>query len=484
MAGDNQIKRFVDIEIRKDTPRTASVSFDVLLVITNNPLLSLLRRHKRFTTADSVGLFFGYDSEEYKAADSYFMQDPFLTDQPKEIHFGKFANLPTSAILECGEEPTADIALWQAITNGGFKITINDIENSVTGLDFRNVQNLSDVASVITSSLGTDTCQYLINRFMFFSNTQGAGVAISALSAPDTGTDDISQMLDGVTLTGLLISNGVDFESFKDAISAIEYANNGWYCMAVLKSFRDTDVLKEMAVEIEARRKIFIVVSNDTNIKVLGNQTSFAFYLKEKNFKRTGILYHHSDVYPEIKWLGMQLPKPIGSTNWAYKTFAGETEGALHTVEATPLTEAEKDAIEDVNCNFYTSLLGADFTYPATMGGGKNIKKEGEFIDIVRNMDFLQARIEEKFLSLFLEKDIIPYTDAGITIIENRLQNTLQTFGIDTGIIVKDTINISFPKRNEVSQDDRDARLLPDGTFTSELQGAIDSVIIRGTVYI
>jgi hypothetical protein len=178
------------------------------------------------------------------------------------------------------------------------------------------------------------------------------------------------------------------------------------------------------------------------------------------------------------------LPKDVGSTNWAYKTLAGIAEGASQDIEASSLTQTQIDAAMDVNANVYTQTLGADFIYFGTMTGGKNIDKEGEFIDIIINIDFLQARIEEGLMSLLLEKDIIPFTDGGITIVDTRLKSLLQTYGVDQGILVENTVVTFFPKRNDVSQTDRDDRKLPGGTFTAELTGAINTVVVRGIVSI
>jgi len=182
--------------------------------------------------------------------------------------------------------------------------------------------------------------------------------------------------------------------------------------------------------------------------------------------------------------MGQQLPKDVGSTNWAYKTLAGIAEGAAQNIEPSNLTQTQIDAALDVNANVYTQTIGSNFMYFGTMGGGKNIDKEGEYIDIIVNIDFLQARVEEGLMSLLLEKDIISFTDAGISIVDNRLKNLLQTYGVNQGILVDGTVVTFFPTRAEVSQVERDNRVLPDGTFTAELTGAINTVIVRGTVSI
>ena len=64
------------------------------------------------------------------------------------------------------------------------------------------------------------------------------------------------------------------------------------------------------------------------------------------------------------------------------------------------------------------------------------------------------------------------------------MKSMLDLYGVKQGILVEGSVVTSFPKRSEVSSVDRNDRLLPDGTFIAELQGAIDTVIVRGTVFI
>lgn len=489
------IKRFVDVEIRKDAPRVSAAGFGILMVVTDSDLLSTTRRHRRFTTAESVGDFFGATSEEYKSADAFFFQDPFLENQPEEIQFGRFADAVTAALLECGDSPEIDVDTWKLVTDGEFAVTIDGGLVELAGLDFSTVTSMDDVAAVIDTALGANgDCYFLVNRFNINSGTTGAASTITLLDtvAVPAGTDiSGSDYLDGdvivgpTNLGGSVLSQGQIAEDFDAAITAIESINNDWYAMGGIKKYRDDTVTEDMADEIESRRKMFLIATNDANTVVLGSTSTFAYYLKNANYKRSAVIYHDNDnLYPDMSWMGQQLPKDIGSTNWAYKTLAGIAEGAEVDIPSVSLTESQKDAALDVNANVYTTTLAADFTYFGTMGGGKNVDKEGEFIDIIRNIDFLQARTEEGLLSLLLEKDIIPFTNAGITIVDNRLKSRLDEFGVKQGILVAGSVVTSFPKRSDVSQSDRDDRLLPDGSFTAELQGGINTVIVRGTVFI
>lgn len=491
---DRAITRFIDVQIRKDSPLVSAAGFGILLVLTNYKYLTTSTRVKEFTSESTVEDFFGEDSEEWKAADAYFNQDPFLSNAPENLFFGRYADDDTEAILEGGDEAQTTLATWQAVTDGEFAITIDATLDEVAGLDFSSVASLADVATVITTGLTQGTCTYRDNRFVFESPTDGATSTITLCSTVSTpaGTDisgtgflDCDVAKSATNPGGSVLSQGQAAETVEDAITAIENVNNDWYALGIIVDFRDDSAVEDMADAIESRRKIFISATNDSNVLITGNTSTTSYYVNNANYKRTGFIYHDNDeVYPDMSWLGQQLPKDIGSTNWAYKTLAGIAEGANADIDPVDLTEDEKDAALGIFCNLYTATLSADYTYFGTMGGGRNADKDGEYIDIVRNVDFLQARIEEGLLSLLLERDIIPYTDAGITIVDNRLKARLQEFGVDQGILVNGTVETSFPKRSETSSEDRGDRLLPDGRFQAELVGGINKIVVRGTVYV
>jgi len=489
------ITRFVDIQIKKDIPRISEAGFNILMIITDSALLSTSRRSRSFTTVDSVADFFGKGSEEEAVADAFFNQDPFNKYHPDILQFGRFADDATTALLEMGDSPLLRVAEWQAISDGEFQIAFNGgsvVE--ITGCDFTKVTSMDDVAAVINAKLGINgDCYFNVNRFNIGSTSDGISSMITPLSSviTQTGTDiSGAGFLDGdiikspTNLGGAVLSQGQEAETFEAALTAIGNVNDDWYAMGAIKKYRDTAIAEDMVLSIETRRKIFIITTNDPNVLIYG-ANSFSKYIKDLNYKQTGTIYHDNyNFYPDVSWMGQQLPKPVGSTNWAYKKLAGRADGAAQNITSVFLTRAEKDAALNANCNLYSSILGSEFTYFGTMGGGKNTDKEGEFIDIIRNIDFLQARIEEGLFSLLSKKDIIPFTNAGISMVDNRLKSLLEKFGVKQGILVEGSVKTFFPKRSEVSKENKDDRLLPDGTFQAELAGAVNTIIIRGTVFV
>lgn len=184
---------------------------------------------------------------------------------------------------------------------------------------------------------------------------------------------------------------------------------------------------------------------------------------------RTALMYSaNADAqFPEAAWAGGILPLDPGSVTWAFKTLAGITVDAL--------TATQKAKAIGNNVNVYTTVGGVNLTQNGTMASGR-------FIDIRRGVDWLQARMEENIFFQVANLPKIPFTDAGIAIIQNEISAVLQD-GIDNNVIADNPEpSITVPRALSVSANDRANRLLPDVKFEARLAGAIHKVIVRGTV--
>ena len=169
--------------------------------------------------------------------------------------------------------------------------------------------------------------------------------------------------------------------------------------------------------------------------------------------------------YAEMAWMGTMFPKDPGSATWMFKNLAGITPDGLSSTQST-------DA-RNKNVNVYEVFHDQPMVWEGKMANG-------EFIDIIRGADWLEARLEERIFFLLLNTDKVPFTDAGATLLENEIRAQLLE-AVTVGYITNDFI-IAVPKVADVSQNDKANRVFPAIKFTAILQGAIHSVTVQGVV--
>jgi hypothetical protein len=220
---------------------------------------------------------------------------------------------------------------------------------------------------------------------------------------------------------------------------------------------------------VESNKRLCILASDDSNIP--DSTGDIAEYVSTQNYERTAVIYHPdadltaSDPYPDAAWMGKVFPYDPGASNWAFKTLAG--------VASYTLTGAQISTIEGKNGNYYTEVAGIDITQFGTVGSG-------EYLDIIRGLDWLTARIQQLVYTALVNNQKIAFTDNGIGVITSQLRAALGE-AVDN-LLINDTFEVSAPLASEVSATDKGNRLLPDVTFIATLQGAINKVEIRGTV--
>lgn len=369
-----EIKRYVDVEITKESALLQAAGFGVPILLTSDvAVITTTVRVKEYLSLAAVELDFVSTTDEYKAAKAYFNQDPFNDKHPEKLLIG----------------------CWDKV---------------------------------------------------------GA-------------------------------------EAIADALTAIRNVNDEWYAMGIIAGLR-TDIanLELLATEIEALRKVLILGSNDANDLDLADTSALLYILKNKDtdgYKRTMIIYHDdATLYPDWSIMGKFLPIDAGKSQMAFQILA-DAEAGADFIPAADITSVQKDNLLARNGNTTMGVAGQVFFFDGTMTGGRNLDREGEWFDIVRGIDFMQARVEEGLLSLLLEKandaSKVPYTDEGINLIRTRLGDKLNDMVIQ-GILVDGSIVITVPKRADTAQADRDDRILRDVDFTAELAGAIQSVVVRGKV--
>ncbi len=355
---------------------------------------------------------------------------------------------------------TQDVTLTPINTTVGFVYDFDIVVGAVTTNINRVNGGAETVATIVTA-------------------LQGLIDAVAGITATDNTTDvGIATDTPGDLVDYVRISDQPDNWQFKDDtpdpgiaadLAAIEVVDpDGWYAL-LLDSNGEAEILASAAF-IEARKKIFLcntsdteVVDNVVTVDVMSDLQSFAY-------ARTAIIYSQARLlnWSGAAWGGNRLSSDPGSSTWAYKTLAAVQ------VDAN-LTGGQVSVIESKGGNVYRTIAGVNVT---TFG----ITASGEFIDVTRFIDWLDQRIKERIFGVLINNAKVPFTDGGVDLMRAQILAQLNQ-GITAGGLAADPAPVvTAPLVADIDPADKAARILPDIFFTATLAGAIHTLVITGVL--
>ena len=439
------LKDIVNVSITRETAPVSRAGFGTLLILGAHKAWN--DRFRSYTGPEGI-LSDGFTSAdpEYKAAQAAFAQNP----RPVRVAIGR---------------RTVDTVI----------VTVSEVAEGqeystlINGTAFSYTAASGNTAAVIAGALVT-----AINAGSEPVTATDNSDGTYTLAADTSGTA-YSLSVDSRQSLGALTAN----KAMADDLNAVRDENNNWYGLVL--TTRDKTQQAAAAAWVEAHTKLLGLASADTDIidKSKTEDTgSIAATLENGNYFRTFLIYSKDiDDFADAAWMGKELPTDPGSTTWKFKTLAGVTEDTL--------TDTQYGNAKAKKCNVFTEVAGKAITEEGVVSGG-------EFIDIIRGRDWLEARMTEEIYSLLTRKPKVPYTDGGIAAIEAIIRQMLD-LGISRGFIapayvdeetnsVVPSYEITTPKVRNIPFNDRANRILDDLTFRATVAGAIHVVDINGTI--
>lgn len=444
------LREIVNVVITRQTTALPRESFGIPMIA--GPNANFTERLRYYTDLSSVAddVHGGTSAPEYLAASDVFSQNP------------RVSRLAIGHIL--GNVVITDDA--GTYTAGNIIVNVNgtdvnepfdtDKDTTLTNLA-TSIQALSDVSTAVYAA-GPHT----------ITITPVAGTLLAV-------TTDLT----GITGTMTMTTSATATESITDALNNINDEQSNWYGF-VITSRTQSDQL-EAAAWAETQTKIFSVASAEADIigvSDASDTTSLAAQLKAAGYDRTFGIYN-ADVtndYADAAYLGRILPYDPGTYTAMFKRLAGIT--------IDDLTPTQSTNARDKNFNVYEEIGDASIAR-------EGVVSSGEFIDVIIFIDWLAAEITTNVYSALVNNLKVPYTDAGITLIENGVIQALQVGqnrgGISPHAFDSDDLRIggfstSVPALENVSSVDKANRTLNDVTFVAYLAGAIHAVQINGIV--
>ena len=156
--------------------------------------LSSANRTKAYTDLSSVASDFGTTSAVYQHASILFAgtKNPCNSGGYLVVGFWRAAAETVSATagklrgIQLSEAVV--IPTLQAISDGSFKITVDGVEDVITGLDFRTIDELGDIIDILNANLVGVTASINDQRIIITSDTTGAASQVSLISENTSGT--------------------------------------------------------------------------------------------------------------------------------------------------------------------------------------------------------------------------------------------------------------------------------------------------------
>lgn len=222
----------------------------------------------------------------------------------------------------------------------------------------------------------------------------------------------------------------------------------------------------DLFIAINALGTTYVV---DVQTAIPGNE-DIALYIQGLSYERSFVSYNSgtNSEYIDAGIFGKQFPVAPGSSTWKFKTIAGVT------AESTMTTDQRSKALAK-NCNIHIERGGNIMYEEGTVG-------VGEFIDIIRGIDWQDSIIEQNIFAPLINTPKLPITDPGIAVIEGQLLSSLIQ-GATAGLLVRESIVVNVPLAADIPTADKAARNVTGITWSADLQGAIHfTKPINGTV--
>lgn len=403
-------------------------------------------RIRFYSDITGVAADFAVTRPEYKAAAVMFNQNP----RPPSIAVGKL-NLP----------PTQKYTITPTAVNSAvYSLYVNDTLITYTA---DSSTSATEICDGLRTALSTAVSGGLV------TGLSASGTATLILTGTAGSWDSVA--VDNVAM--LAIAEDHADPGVATDLGEIQVINDSWYCIVNPWNSR----LMALAIMgwAETAKKLFVCATNDSLCVTsslateVAKTTSADVMTRPKmlSYKYTSVWYHPSPSdFLDAGIAGRCLPLDPGSETWALKTLAG--------VDPVTLTSTHKTNIFDKYGNTYYTIAGVNIT-------NKGKVATGEYIDVVRFIDWLCARMGERIFGTLASpaNPKVPYTDAGIALIAGNVAAQLQE-GVAVGGLA--SYSVGVPKARDANPSDKAARLLKGVTFTGVLAGAVHTVAINGIV--
>ena len=383
-----------------------------------------------FSSADSVGEYFGTSSDEYNFAAVYFGGYNNSQIKPSLLYFYRLTPSGAAPFVR-GEtlSPAAALAAIKAVNAGDITISLSGTEYTATGIDFSGATSLSDAASALQTALTTEGAGVTVgynsvnNAFTITSTAVGEQESITV----PTGTAAVAL---GFTEETATVSAGEDATDVVGSMANLTRQFQNFVTFTTLAEAADADALA-LASWVSAQANagtMYLYVCWDSSKANLDatNTTVIAEQIKALNATGTTTVYPSYKIAAFVMGTAASIAwdQTNGTITFAFKAQSGLAADVTDTQHSVALLAHGVNFIG----NYATRNDNFIFFYNGQMFG------EWAWIDTYLNACYLCNKLQVQLMAMFTSNRRIPYTSAGYAIIRANCRDVIEA-AINNGVI-------------------------------------------------
>lgn len=398
------------------------------VVITDNPRVPI-GQVLPFSNDESIGQFFGIDSEEYELGRVYFTgyENSFLL--PGNLYFYQYASSAVGAYVRGTSLAAMTLSQLQAIT-GTLAVTIDGVTKTASSLNLSGATSFSNAATLIATALSLSGGQTIV-----YDSVSSAFVINSAT----TGITSTVSAVTGSAAAALGLANGTQSQGAAQTTPAGAMAkitsitrNFATFMTTFEPSLSDKLAFAQW-VNGENKKYIYEAWDTDVNASVANNTTSFGAIIEANEYEGTVAIGGDPALATSLGVTLESLVKPIAafkmgaiaSINFdqlnGRPTFAFKRQGGL---SPTVADQTKADILMANGYNFYGAYATANddfvFYYPGTISGA--FRFEDGFV----NQIWMNSNFQLALIQLAISLPSVPYNAEGRSLIMAALADPIQ----------------------------------------------------------
>lgn len=472
------ISEYINVGIALSPTPQGLAGFGKLVVMskgasTGADPITVEERIRQYSGMAAVAANWPDGTEINKAATAYYAQVP----RPIYFMVGLIDGTNTKATATGNTLP--NLVTLQAVTAGGFTITIDGTLTVITAVDISGAVSFAAAAALLQAKLATQkpgtTCTYDGTHFVITSPTAGVSSTITVASA------DVGGLAAAFGLLAAVLVQGQASETPAQALTECEQVDNSFYGIVLDKEFDDTQAAYDAAVWAQARTKKFFNTTNDAVCLTNANSNTIVGKMKDASLGNTLSTYAPvAGSYAGASVAGRAFTVNFEGTNTTLTLMYKK----LPTIPVAKIKSGQNKNLNNINCNVFLDVGGNSFFAESKMA-------DGSWFDTKHGLDWLQNRVETDVFNLMYRTNTkVEYTDTGVSKIIQRVEFGLRQ-GVTNGLIAPGYTadgeylelgyRIDYIPVGDVSSADKGNREYKGISFIAVGAGAIHKVTINGS---